>query len=345
MPFFNRITPGRSQTAPITAIWTGLSAHQTGNECCHISSNEGDSQPWELLNDPSTSPVSGSATSAGPVRASSAQELSDCSSWDSRTFSSGSYLLPADQNGDWRTEVKHAVRNPRETATVLGEAFDGPVLRSRLVMLAESASSSMSEGLNRAFEGQDVPAMHDKVMGLIPTIKLPSKAQMSRSMDSITDKAQSLVVRRRSEAFVDKELSGDDFSFASHMGAKARRALITSRICKDWQILPMGATLAWHARLEAALSRLFTAEKRAFTVAQLFSMTPIWSGDPAGKVWRLALDTGLVEVVVESSGDEFEEKRVCLAVAFELPEASGCLRVEDVEREIVDEGEWMAVAE
>jgi hypothetical protein len=344
MPFFSCIAPGGTKTIRHSATWTGASALQDNDDFCHVSSDAGDSQPWELLDGPSSSPPYGPATPTSSIPTTCAQELIDNSSWDSRTFSSGSYLLPTDQNGNWRTEFHPAVKNPRAAATALGEAFDGPVLRSRLALLTESASSSMSDGLNRAFEGQDVPAMHDKVMGLIPTIKLPSKAQMSRSMDSISDKAQSLVVRRRPGAFGDEDLSGDHLSFARHMGAKARRALVSSRICKDWQVLPMGATLAWHAKLDAALSRGFLAEKGNFTVAQLFSMTPVWSGDPAGRFWRLALDTGLAEVVVDSSGDELEEKRVCLAVAFELSEAFGCLWVQDVDREAVDEGGWLAVA-
>lgn len=143
--------------------------------------------------------------------------------------------------------------------------------------------------------------------------------------------------------FVDEELAGDHLAFAYHMGAKARHALVNQGICKVWQMDATRETVQWRSELEAALSRLYLAEKESFSVEQLFSMTPIWTGDVFSKTWKLRLDTGMVEIVVDGDNDEYEEQRVCLQVTFRLPESAGRVRVEDVEREAVDDEDWMTV--
>jgi hypothetical protein len=142
---------------------------------------------------------------------------------------------------------------------------------------------------------------------------------------------------------LDKELTTDHLGFAHLVGAKARRALVRQRICKEWQIMPTRATLLWQSKLDAALSSLFLRELFSFGITRLFSIMPLWSPDTDNHTWRLELDTGIVEIVVEPDGDKFAEKCVCLATGFELLEEYGCLRLESVERGVVDEGEWMAV--
>jgi hypothetical protein len=72
-------------------------------------------------------------------------------------------------------------------------------------------------------------------------------------------------------------------------------------------------------------------------------MMPLWSPDVDDHTWRLELDTGKVEVVAEPDGDKLAEKRVCLATGFDFSEEYSHLRLEDVERGVVDEGELMAV--
>jgi hypothetical protein len=58
-------------------------------------------------------------------------------------------------------------------------------------------------------------------------------------------------------------------------------------------------------------------------------------------MWRLELDTGVVEVVEE--GKVCEEKNVCLSVYSGLPDRMGRVRVKDIERGVMQVGEWMAV--
>jgi hypothetical protein len=57
-------------------------------------------------------------------------------------------------------------------------------------------------------------------------------------------------------------------------------------------------------------------------------------------MWRLELDTGVVEVV---EGEVCEEKNVCLSLYSGLPERMGRVRVKDMERGVMQVGEWMAV--
>jgi hypothetical protein len=187
--------------------------------------------------------------------------------------------------------------------------------------------------------------MHDKVTNLVPTITLPTMLQMSRSMDVISDSAIDTFSRRtRSEAkFLDEELACDQFEFARHMGGKARSALVKQRICREWQVMSSRENAKWQGELDEALVRLFVAERVAFSVAQLFGMTPVWTGDVASKTWWLGLDTGLVEIMDEAGIDGCEERRSCLVVEFELPESIGSVRIANVEREVVDDGDWMAV--
>jgi len=150
--------------------------------------------------------------------------------------------------------------------------------------------------------------------------------QLSRSVDVLTDKLA--IANRHDGPFVDEELPGDHLAFAYHMSLKACRALVAQGIRKDWQVLPTRETVLWQTQLNAALVRLYEEEKGAFSVEQLFGMEPIWVGDAEAKEWRLELDTGLMEVVVECEGDEFEEKGERLRVGFALSERYGCVDVE-----------------
>lgn len=161
--------------------------------------------------------------------------------------------------------------------------------------------------------------MHDKVARLIPKVHIPTMRQVSRSMDSLSDRAQSFVDHHRSVRFVTEELSGHHLVFAAHMGPRARRALVKQGVCKEWQVMPARSTTAWQARLDAALARTFTAEKKDFSVSQLFAMEPIWYLDATGKFWRLKLGSDLMEIVVDTVHDGFEERQICVEVGFEVP--------------------------
>ncbi|EAT80852.1 hypothetical protein SNOG_11808 [Parastagonospora nodorum SN15] len=255
-------------------------------------------------------------------------------SWDSSTFPETSTLLPTELNGDWRTTTADTFKHPSATAKSVNDAFQWPQVRQKLTNAAEAASECFQERLNRAFEGSDVPAMHDKAMSYVPSLSIPTLHQVSQSVDALTDKAHAVLPQRRhSNAFTDEELAGDHLAFAYQMSQKARRALVKQGICKSWQTDATRATVQWYDQLDAKLSQLFSNEKVNFGVKQLFQMSPIWTGDVGC----------MTEVVAEGEGDECEEKRVCLAVGFTLPETAGCVRVEDVERGTVDEEDWMAV--
>jgi hypothetical protein len=270
--------------------------------------------------------------------------LTSSTPWDISTFPDTSNLLPPSSNGDWRNIAAHGLKYPRVTASVINETLTWPYLRNKLVDAADNVAESLQDSVNRAFEGQDLPAMHDKALKMVPSISMPTSMQIGRSMDAISDSVMSFTKLIRSETrFLDEDLLGDHLSFAHHMGMKARKALINQGICHKWQVMPSRETIEWQRELDTALARLFMTEKASFTVAQLFAMTPIWTGAVASKVWRLKLDTGMVEVVVEVESDEFEEERICLLAEFELQESVGCISVVDVQRGVLDEDGWMVV--
>jgi hypothetical protein len=180
-------------------------------------------------------------------------------------------------------------------------------------------------------------------MKLVPSVSMPTMRQVSQSFDVLTDKAQAVMQRRRSEEFVDEELPRDDLWFARHLGAKARRALVQQGICREWQIVAMRETVKWQVQLDEALSHFFREQNGKFSVIELFGMMPVWKGDIANRIWRLELDTGLVEVIGEKESEGCEEKRVYLSVDYALPENAGYVSVRDLEREVVDLEEWMRV--
>lgn len=166
---------------------------------------------------------------------------------------------------------------------------------------------------------------------------------VSQNIDSLTEKAQSVIQGRSFANFTEEELVGDQFAFARHVGRKARSELLRNGICRDYQVLPTRTTLVWRSKLDHALVSLFLKERESFSVAQLFSMAAVWKGDVERKCWMLQLDTGLMEIVVENEGDKFEERSAMLKVNFELPEEFGCLRIKDVERCSVEDGEWTEI--
>jgi hypothetical protein len=284
-------------------------------------------------------------TTPPPTRSSTRPPLTPTISWDTATFPETCNLLSPSPNGNWVTTTIHALKSPRATASSIHNALSWHNLHTQLANTADSTSDALQDSLNRTFEGRDLPAMHDKVTNLVPTITLPTMLQMSRSMDVISDSAINTFSRRtRSEAkFLDEELACDQFEFARHMGGKARSALVKQRICREWQVMSSRENAKWQGELDEALVRFFVAERVAFSVAQLFGMTPVWTGDVASKTWWLGLDTGLVEIMDEAGIDGCEERRSCLVVEFELPESIGSVRIANVEREVVDDGDWMAV--
>jgi hypothetical protein len=300
---------------------------------------------WELLDTP---PQTQSASPSPLTRPNSDTLLSNCSSWDSTIFGEKSHLLPSDRNGDRKTDFAEAVKHSIASARAAKEALDLRQIASGIAKAAEAASESVQDTLKHALDGQDLPAMHDKVMNLIPSVSMPTMRQFSLSVDAFSDSFMGLSGRGPGLPgvhFLEEELAGDHFAFARDMGLEARKALICNGICRSWQIQRMGSSLHWQQQMDDALVRLFIAEKNSFTVEQFFAMKPVWVADVVGKVWRLELDTGFTEVIVDADSDDFEEKSVTLDAGFALPERCGCVFIADVERGAVSdvEEDWLAV--
>jgi hypothetical protein len=298
--------------------------------------------PAEPTGSPSTEPKpssqdsfdtsAGSDKSTAPSTPPTQSRRASLTSWDMTSFTDHAYLYPSDQNGDWRT----ALKDPNAS-------IDWPEVRNSITSTLDSAADTLSDRLNHAFQGHDLPALHDKVLNLMPSVSMPTMHQISRGVDDLADGVQAILRRQKSAEFLDEELTGDHFAFARCMGGKARRDLVAKGICREWQVAATRETLQWQIRLDEALMRVFRNEKEAFSVAQLFGMTPVWKGDVEEKVWKLKLDTGLMEVIGGPGEAEVGEKRICLDVGFGLPESAGCVKIEDVERDAFDDGEWMVV--
>jgi hypothetical protein len=224
------------------------------------------------------------------------------------------------------------IKNPSASASSLHSTLSWPHLRDALTSAAESASDAFEDNLNRAFAGHDLPAMHDKVMNLVPSVTLPTIRDISHGVDGLIDRAQFLISQRRTTSLINEDLPHDKLWFAHHMSAKARCALVSQGICQEWQVLATRETVEWHTRLENALVRVYEEEKGSISVSEVFGIRPVWRGDIEMGMWRLGF-----KLVGE------EKKRVRLGVDFGLPEKMGWVRIGDMERGVVEVGEWMAV--
>ncbi|KAF2125774.1 hypothetical protein P153DRAFT_252540, partial [Dothidotthia symphoricarpi CBS 119687] len=249
---------------------------------------------------------------------------------DTITFPPHASSIPSHPNGTWRTSTRHALQHPRETASSVGEActLDVAALRSRLEDIADTASEDLTARLNRAFEGRDLIEMHHRVVGCVPAARMPETRHVSRVVDAVSDAAQDLAVRERvSSAYLGTELQGDKWAFARIMSLSARRALVRCGICWEWQVAHSRQNLGWQGELYSSLADVFTREKMYKGVAHLFEMKPVWTADRAGKVWRLELDTGLMEVSVDGERDGLREMPVCVQTGFEFLEEWGCISI------------------
>lgn len=227
-----------------------------------------------------------------------------------------------------RNEALYAIRHPHNSVT----NTNWDALRSRLRSVAESTSERLNTSFNHAFDGYDLPAMHDRVYNAVPSVSMPNMRQLGQTIDTVSETARRLTERSRTTGnFLDQELQGDEWAFARIMNAEARRALLKQKIRKDWQLTPSRANLSWFDELNEALAALFTREKNVFGVTALFSMKPRWVADYDRKVWYLELDTGFTNIVVNPESDEYVDVPLCLSVDFELPEIYGNLDIGDVE--------------
>ena len=97
------------------------------------------------------------------------------------------------------------------------------------------------------------------------------------------------------------------------MSSRAIKALVEQGISSKSQV-----DQACQKRLESALTLLFifATNEGGYYADTLFATTPIWVEDKGENVWRLKLDTGLVDVIAE--GEECKEENLVLNVDFAL---------------------------
>jgi hypothetical protein len=101
----------------------------------------------------------------------------------------------------------HVFKHPSPAADILHETLSRPHLLHTLTSTLENTPEVFQDALNRAFEGHDVPAMHDKLISLVPSISLPSLRDVGRSVDELTDRAQEMMKRRKFVDFVEREMN------------------------------------------------------------------------------------------------------------------------------------------
>jgi len=108
--------------------------------------------------------------------------------FDTEAFPQHAHLFPSSPNGTWRNESFHALTHPT--------AVDYAALYAKLCTLAEEATDEFAARLNRAFEGRDVPAIHDKVMQIFPSVSMPDIRDIEKAIDTGCDWGEELFEQR-----------------------------------------------------------------------------------------------------------------------------------------------------
>ncbi|KAF2712879.1 hypothetical protein K504DRAFT_370065 [Pleomassaria siparia CBS 279.74] len=213
----------------------------------------------------------------------------------------------------------------------------------------ETMMDGLRNGVNQAFQGTDVPEMHNKMIDLIPLVSAPSMRQLGKAVDNLGDAFRDIDVvcplrkRETEEYHLASNMQGAKWTYARLMGEKARMALVQQRICGTADIIPGRGILDWTECLNKALVILHEKEEDNYKFSKMLDMAPVWVPDRARDTWRLVIDTGIVDV--EPVGDDFEESKIELDVDFELMGRSGWASVRDVTRgsTAVVDGEWEMV--
>jgi hypothetical protein len=244
-------------------------------------------------------------------------------------------LQPSDKNGTAFYQILWRARSPRQSTTDLlqaahssSQSLSWNSVKSGLGKMKNEAADSVSDHLNQACRGLDVPEIGNAVVGIIPTVRLPRKRDFYKNLDSLTDKLQDLSTRKSrievsssgspTEIILSRTVHGSQWKFAREMGQKARDALVKQGICLEFQALPGRNSSSWQDALNKALVNFFQDPEHGYTLEKLLEMEPHWIDYYDKKVWKLVLDTGNVEIVCDR--EKLVETPEQLETGFELPE-------------------------
>ncbi|KAF2107421.1 hypothetical protein BDV96DRAFT_606522 [Lophiotrema nucula] len=263
-----------------------------------------------------------------------------------------SKILSSEMNGTTRHYVLECVKSPRKSA---GGAIKFLHRRARsldwIKGFGEAVSTSVGEGLNRAFDGKDAVEFVNSAVAMVPKISPPSMRTVSHTVDSLTDRLQKLNMRKPTIIEMpDKEFQGCQWIFASDMGHKAENALVKQHICERQDVMEGRRSPGWQMELTQALANTYIRFRKTYTLKQLLSMKPVWipvRGEEL-EVWRLVLETDWVDVdpdhEVKAVAEDFSNTHQ-LETDFAMPAMQGWMSVKDYCRDTwaVEGGEWEVV--
>jgi hypothetical protein len=166
----------------------------------HSPPPEEESVSWEVVNEDTSALIADhsyipSLDGFSPASAElsrSDPEHTSLSEFDTEAFPSHAHLFPSSPNGTWRNESLHALTHPT--------AVDYKALCNKLRALVEEASDEVSGRVNRVFEGSDVPAIHDKVLKIIPSVSMPDMRGLERAVDAGCEWRCGLLERRHTRS-------------------------------------------------------------------------------------------------------------------------------------------------
>jgi hypothetical protein len=271
------------------------------------------------------------------------------------TFPDNYDVLPSSANGTRAAQTMALIKCPSKAVTFFAgaahrhsHALQWKLILALLTTLAESLSDNISDRLNVALQGHDVPLLLHNAQDLVPHPQF-SLTNTVRQLETLFDNARDDVRDRFSAllehtcprtTFTDEKLQGQQWLFAQVMGEKARGALAAAGIVPPWSAMQTRKNIGWVVDLNQALADLFTRMHDSYSLAQLLDMKPIWMGVREHRVWVLVLDTGIVEV--EMVGDEVFEMEMVLETGFRLTKQKDGVKVADYERRSreVECGEW-----
>ncbi|KAF2791018.1 hypothetical protein K505DRAFT_249909 [Melanomma pulvis-pyrius CBS 109.77] len=266
-------------------------------------------------------------------------------------------MFPSATNGTAFTEMLCQLKSPKKSTSSFAQTTQDGVrsvgwraVKDGIGSLKNDATDSINERVNRVFQGTDVPELGNKVVDMMPVVKIPSMTQIDRVVDTLGDTSCPGSPEKRSLSHPDphshSELQGSQWQFAFVMGKEARHALVKQRICRLWQTAPSQSGPSWQDALVKALVSFYVGAKTTHTLDSLLDMKPVWIGDVEKNAWRLVLDSGIVDA--ELDGMVLMEAPGQLSTGFEIPEQNNWTSIQEHNRGLtrsVEYGEWEVVGE